>query len=127
MKTIIMLLSGLTSIMSILKTVETNNDPTAIGDNGTSYGILQIQRSVVRDVNRIYSTNYTHDDMFSEEASEEVFRMYLCYGKEVFLKKTGRFPNEEELVRMWNGGIYKGYTYNQTKSYYKKYLNVKRE
>lgn len=122
-----MLLSGLTSIMSILKTVETNNDPTAIGDNGTSYGILQIQRSVVRDVNRIYSTNYTHDDMFSEEASEEVFRMYLCYGKEVFLKKTGRFPNEEELVRMWNGGIYKGYTYNQTKSYYKKYLNVKRE
>ena len=127
MKTVIILLSGLTSIMSILKTVETNNDPEAIGDNGTSYGILQIQRSVVRDVNRIYGTNYTHDDMFSEEASEEVFRMYLCYGKEVFLKKTCRFPNEEELVRMWNGGIYNGYTYNQTKSYYKKYLNVKRE
>ena len=127
MRTIIILLSGLTSIMSILKTVETNNDVDAIGDNGTSYGILQIQRSVLSDVNRIYGTNYTHDDMFSEEASEEVFRMYLCYGKEVFLKKTCRFPNEEELVRMWNGGIYKGYTYNQTKSYYKKYLNVKRE
>ena len=125
MRTITILLSGLTSIMSILKTVETNNDVDAIGDNGTSYGILQIQRSVLSDVNRIYDTNYKHIDMFSEEASEEVFRLYLCYGKEVFLRKHCRFPTEEDLVRMWNGGIYKGYTYNQTESYYQKYLDVK--
>jgi hypothetical protein len=125
MKIVIILLSGLTSIMSILKQVETNNDPTAIGDNGTSYGILQIQRSVVSDVNRVYGTNYKHIDMFSEEASEEVFMLYLCLGKEKFLKKHKRFPTEEELVRMWNGGIYKGYTYKQTKAYYKKYLYVK--
>ena len=52
----------------------------------------------------------------TEEASEEVFMLYLCYGKEVFLKKHCRFPTEEEMVRMWNGGIYKGYKYNQTKS-----------
>ena len=119
------LLSGLTSIMSILKTVETNNKPDSIGDNGRSYGILQIQRSVISDVNRIYDTNYKHIDMFSEEASEEVFRLYMCYGKEVFLKKHCKFPTEEQMVRMWNGGIYKGYTYKQTKSYYKKYLDVK--
>ena len=125
MKTIIILLSGLTSIMSILKTVETNNDPTAIGDNGRSYGILQIQRSVLSDVNRVYGTNYKHEDMFSEKSSEEVFNLYLCLGKEKFLKKHKRFPTEEELVRMWNGGIYKGYTYNQTKLYYQKYLDVK--
>ena len=125
MRTITILLSGLTSIMSILKTVETNNDVDAIGDNGTSYGILQIQRSVLSDVNRIYDTNYKHINMFSEKASEEVFMLYLCYGKEVFLRKHCRFPTEEEMVRMWNGGIYKGYTYNQTKSYYQKYLDVK--
>ena len=119
------LLSGLISIMSILKTVETNNKPDSIGDNGRSYGILQIQRSVISDVNRIYDTNYKHIDMFSEEASEEVFRLYMCYGKEVFLKKHCKFPTEEQMVRMWNGGIYKGYTYNETKSYYKKYLDVK--
>ena len=127
MKTIAILLTGLTSIMSILKTVETNNDPDSIGDNGRSYGILQIQRSVLSDVNRIYGTDYRHRDMFYEEASEEVFMLYLCYGKEVFLKKHCRFPTEQELVRMWNGGIYKGYKYEQTKSYYEKYLDVKRE
>ena len=125
MRTIIILLSGLTSIMSILKTVETNNDVDAIGDNGTSYGILQIQRSVLSDVNRIYGTEYYHEQMFSEKASEEVFKLYMCYGREVFLKKHCRFPTEEEMVRMWNGGIYKGYKYKQTKKYYKKYLNVK--
>jgi len=125
MRTLTILLSGLTSIMSILKTVETNNNVEAVGDNGTSYGILQIQRSVLSDVNRIYGTDYRHEDMFSEEASEEVFRLYMCYGKEVFLKKHCRFPTEEEMVRMWNGGIYKGYTYSQTKSYYQKYLDVK--
>ena len=125
MRTITILLSGLTSIMSILKTVETNNNTDSIGDNGRSYGILQIQRSVLSDVNRIYGTDYRHKDMFDEEASEEVFMLYLCYGKEVFLKKYCRFPTEEEMVRMWNGGIYKGYKYNQTKVYYQKYLDVK--
>lgn len=125
MKTIIILLSGLSSIMSILKVVETNSNPDSIGDNGRSYGILQIQRSVLKDVNRIYGTNYKHEQMFSEKASEEVFKLYLCYGKEVFLRKHCRFPTEQEIVRMWNGGIYKGYTYRQTKDYYKKYLNVK--
>lgn len=125
MKTIIIILSGLTSIMSILKTVETNNNTDSIGDNGMSYGILQIQRSVLSDVNRIYGTEYYHEQMFSEKASEEVFKLYMCYGREVFLKKHCRFPTEEEMVRMWNGGIYKGYTYNQTKEYYKKYLDVK--
>lgn len=120
-------LSGLASIMSILKQVETNGDVNAIGDNGRSYGILQIQRSVLRDVNRVYGTEYYHDEMFSEEASEEVFMLYLCLGKEKFLKKHCRFPTEEEMVRMWNGGIYKGYTYKQTKLYYQKYLDVKKE
>ena len=120
-----MILGSLASIMSILKVVETNNDTDSIGDNGRSYGILQIQRSVLSDVNRIYGTDYRHNDMFNEEASEEVFMLYLCYGKEVFLKKHCRFPTEEEIVRMWNGGIYKGYKYNQTKSYYQKYLDVK--
>jgi hypothetical protein len=125
MKTIIVLLSGLTSIMSILKQVETNGNVNAIGDNGRSYGVLQIQISVLSDVNRVYGTNYRHKDMFDEKASEEVFMLYLCLGKEKFLKKHCRFPTEEELVRMWNGGIYKGYTYKQTKKYYKKYLSVK--
>ena len=120
-----MILGSLASIMSILKVVETNNDTDSIGDNGRSYGILQIQRSVLSDVNRIYGTDYRHKDMFNEEASEEVFMLYLCYGKEVFLKKHCRFPTEEEMVRMWNGGIYKGYKYNQTKVYYQKYLDVK--
>ena len=120
-----MILGSLASIMSILKVVETNNDTDSIGDNGRSYGILQIQRSVVSDVNRIYGTEYYHEQMFSEKASEEVFKLYMCYGREVFLKKHCRFPTEEEMVRMWNGGIYKGYKYKQTKKYYKKYLDVK--
>ncbi len=127
MKTVIILLSVLTSIMSILKQVETNNDITAIGDNGNSYGILQIQDSVISDVNRVYGTNYVHEDMFNEKASEEVFKLYLCLGKEIFLKKHCKFPTEEQLVRMWNGGIYKGYTYKQTNQYYTKYLDVKRK
>lgn len=125
MKTIIILLSGLTSIMSILKEVETNNNPKAIGDNGRAYGILQIHRSVISDVNRVYGTNYRYTDMFYVKDSEEVFELYICYGREVFFKKHCRFPTEEEIVRMWNGGIYKGYTYRDTKDYYKKYLDVK--
>jgi hypothetical protein len=28
---------------------------------------------------------------------------------------------------MWNGGIYKGYKYRDTKKYYNKYLKIKNE
>jgi hypothetical protein len=115
------------SILPTLCTVESNNDPLSVGDYGDAIGILQIHKICVDDVNRVYNTTYTHEDMFDEELSKEVFILYLTYGAVVYKNKFNRYPNEEELVRMWNGGIYNGYKIKSTKIYYKKYLKINYE
>ena len=66
-----MLLLGLNAkaeyneIVEVLKYVETLNNPTAIGDGGDSWGVLQIQEGVIKDVNRYFGTDYSHQDVFN--------------------------------------------------------------
>lgn len=112
---------SLDEIMEVLKYVETGNDPTLIGDKGTSYGVLQIQEAVVIDVNRRYGTHYTHEDMFQVECAEEVFKLYAQMGIERYCTKYGKEATAEVIIRNHNGGIYQGYRINATKKYYRRY------
>jgi hypothetical protein len=112
-------------IVEVLKYVETANQPHLIGDNGASWGVLQIQKSCVDDVNRYFGTNYTHNDMFNVACAEEVAILYMQMGAELYEKRTGRKATEEVLVRNHNGGIYRGYRINATRKYYRKYLKWK--
>jgi len=114
-------------IIEVLKHVETNNRPTMIGDNGDSYGVLQIQWRAVQDVNRYFGKQYTHEDMFQVECAEEVTALYMQMGAELYKKRTGKQPTEEILVRNHNGGIYKGYRNAKTLKYYRRYLKFKSE
>jgi len=112
----------LDEVMEVLKYVETLNDPSAVGDGGDSYGVLQIQAACVEDVNRYYGTKYTHDDMFNVACAEEVFKLYSTMGIQRYIKKYGVEPTTESIVRNWNGGIYQGYRINATRKYYKEYV-----
>lgn len=116
---------NITHIMEVLKQVESRGNTKAIGDSGRAYGILQIHNICVKDVNRLYGTNYSHSDAFDEVCSEEIFTLYLSKGIEFYKKKHGKHPTEKDIVRMWNGGIYSGYRKNSTLGYYKKYLKFK--
>lgn len=112
----------LDDVMEVLKYVESFNDPSAIGDGGDSYGVLQIQKACVDDVNRYYKTNYTHGDMFQVECAEEVFKLYAEMGIRRYINKYGAYPSTEIIVRNHNGGIYSGYRRSTTKKYYRRYL-----
>lgn len=112
-------------IVEVLKYVETLNEPDAVGDNGASWGVLQIQAGCVNDVNRYFGTNYTHEDMFQVECAEEVAELYMQMGAELYFEKYGKQPSEEVLVRNHNGGIYRGYRIGATKKYYRQYLKWK--
>lgn len=101
--------------------VESNKDSTAIGDGGKAWGIVQIHKIAVDDVNRLYGTQYTHADAFKVECAKEIFVLYLYAGITMFRNRYHRMPTEQEVVRMWNGGIYTGYRRITTIKYYKKY------
>lgn len=115
----------LLEIADVLKEVESSNDPQAIGDDGLAFGILQIHEPVVEDVNKFYGTSYTHEDAMNPEIAEDIFIKYISMGIKLYTDKCGFPPTDKEIVRMWNGGIYKGYEYEATKPYLAKYLKFK--
>lgn len=129
MKTIIAILLlntySIDGIIEVLKIVETQGKATEIGDNGRAYGILQIHKECVIDVNRVYGTNYVHSDAFKESVAEDIFKKYISIGISYYKKRYNKEPTEEDVVRMWNGGCYSGYLYPSTKKYYNKYLAYK--
>ena len=120
----LLLVNNFEPIYEVLKELESNNTENAIGDSGLAIGILQIHKSVIQDVNRYYGTDYTHKDAFDEVCSEEIFVLYISLGIKLYKKKYNKDPTEEDIVRMWNGGIYSGYRRDSTIKYYKKFLSI---
>jgi len=117
--------SELETMFEVLKHAESNNNALAIGDNGKAYGVVQIHKICVDDVNRIYGTGYTHQQMFDVTCAKEVFILYLQAGINRYTLRHGKLPTEGQVVRMWNGGIYRGYLKNATKRYLKRYYLFK--
>ena len=112
---------NLCEIREVLKYVESNNNPKAISPSGEGYGVLQIRKICIDDVNRYYGTDYTHEDAFNVAYSEEIFNLYISILYKRFERFRGREPTEEEIVRSWNGGIYQGFKIDATIPYYEKY------
>lgn len=117
--------TNLLEIANVLKEVETNNNPNAVGDGGLALGNLQIHEACVIDVNRYYGTTYTHQDAKNPKIAQDIFVKYLSLGIELYTLRCGYPPSEDEIVRMWNGGIYRGYEYTDTLPYLAKYKEYK--
>lgn len=112
----------LPEIREVLKHVETNYNPDVIGDNGTSFGILQIRQIAIDDVNQKCGTSYSHEDAFDVTCSEEIFDLYVTIWSDKLEIRHGREATVEDIVRIWNGGP-RGYQKNSTKHYYNKFIN----
>ena len=63
---------------------------------------------------------------FDESCAEEIFNLYISAGIKRYKVRYCRSPTEEEVVRMWNGGFYKGYRKKSTLRYYNKYKEYKK-
>ncbi len=78
-------------IQALIK-VESGGNSKAIGDRGRAYGILQIHRGVILDVNRWYGLKYTHRDAFDPVKARKICKLYTY--KMLHLKK--------KPVTLWN-------------------------
>ena len=107
------------SFLDAIVAVESHGNAKAIGDNGKAYGVYQIHKSYVEDVNRISGKNFTLADAFDKEKAKEMVKIYLTnYGKN-YEKKTGKTATNEVLARIHNGGP-SGYKKDATKKYWDK-------
>lgn len=109
-----------TRVLKAIATVESSNNPKAVGKGG-SVGLLQITPILVRDCNKILedkksNKRYTLNDRFNPEKSKEMFVLIQ--------EKYNPSNNIEKAIRIWNGGP--NYSIKGTQKYYnkvKKYLS----
>lgn len=113
----------LIGIIEKLMLIETNG-VDLVGDGGRALGCLQIHPIAVKEYNLTYGTDYKHKQMMDKETSVEVCIGLLNKGIDMYKKKYSKEPSEEDIVRMWNGGIYDGYKKQSTKKYWKRYKNL---
>ncbi len=82
-----------------------------VGDNGKALGCLQIHKEVVADVNRIYKTQFKHEDALNPVLAKEICELYLKHyaGETLRRIRPGEFAQgdagaSEICARIWNGG-----------------------
>lgn len=83
---------------------ESNMDPNAIGDRNLenkAYGIMQVRKTAMDDVNSTYGTNYTEQDLMDLDpvAIAEVGVGYLAVARDRY--GANSFA---EMAAMYNGG-----------------------
>lgn len=106
-------------LIKAIAQVESEGNPKAISKDGSSVGLMQITKVLVKDVNQRLKEKgskkrFTYNDRLNADKSVEMFIIYQeHYNKE---------HNIEKAIRMWNGGI--GYRKNLSKTnhYYKKVM-----
>jgi hypothetical protein len=81
----------------ILMLLESNLDPSAVGDGGRAVGCLQIHPILVRDVNMIANTSFTLEDRLDPNKSKQMALIY-------FRHYLGPRAKPEEMARLWNSG-----------------------
>jgi hypothetical protein len=94
-------------LLSALIQIESGGNDHAKGRHG-ELGALQIKPILVRDVNRIMGTSYTHTQVTNRAVSIFIAESYLAhYGKNL---------SDESLARLWQGGP-KGAKKSSTRAY----------
>ena len=94
-------------LLSALIQIESNGNDQARGRHG-ELGALQIKPIMVRDVNRIMGTSYTHQQVTNRTIAIFIAKSYFAH--------YGRNLSDESLARLWQGGP-KGLRKNSTRAY----------
>ena len=94
-------------LLSALIQIESGGNDHAKGRHG-ELGALQIRPIMVRDVNRIMGTSYTHAQVTNRAISTFIAESYFAH--------YGRNLSDESLARLWQGGP-KGLRRSFTRAY----------
>lgn len=109
-------ISIITLLLAMIQ-VESSGNDLAIGDNGASWGCLQLQAAYVQDAAEFAKKPWTHKDAFDRAKAIEITLAYMeRYAAE---KRLGRKPTAEDIARIHNGGP-GGYKKQSTKKYWLK-------
>ena len=78
---------------------ESGFNQAAVGDDGTAFGIFQVRQPAIDDVNRVYGTNFTIDDVKDINKNADVAMRYFKMQKDTYGAEDDR-----TALMMYNGG-----------------------
>ena len=115
----------MTDLIRRIIAVESSGNSHSIGDTklkNRAYGILQIRKPCLDDVNRANGTSYKPSDMLGNiELSIWLFEQYMkLYATE---KRIGRPATDEDMARIWCSGPL-GFKKEASLKYWNKVKNV---
>lgn len=87
-----------------IATIESSNNPDAIGDMGRSVGLYQISQGLLKDFNKAHKTDYYHVEMRSPDQAERVARWAFSAHFPAILRAMGKKVTTERLIVCWNAG-----------------------
>ena len=97
--------------------VESSGNDNAIGDNGASWGCLQLQSAYVQDAAEHAGEDWVHEDAFDRITAMKITLAYLArYATE---ERLGRPVTAQDIARIHNGGL-NGYKKQATEKYWVK-------
>ena len=99
-------------LLSALIQIESGGNDQAKGRHG-ELGALQIKSIMVRDINRIMGTSYTHQQVTNRATATFIANAYLSH--------YGRNLSDESLARLWQGGP-RGAKKSSTRAYGKRVM-----
>jgi len=109
------------NVLAAIRTVESNNNPDAVGDNGKAIGCYQIWRPYWQDAVEHSGLHGGYRDCFQCDYADLVVRGYMKrYATE---KRLGRPVTQEDIARIHNGGP-NGYKKKSTEKYWQKVKKV---
>jgi len=126
--------------LCVLAMVESGNNPNAVGDlklRNKAYGLYQIRKPYLDDVNRIYrkevrekfGRRLTIKDVYgrgSEGTATWVVKAYLSHYGKLYTKKTGRNPTAMVYARIHNGGPH-GWRKRSTWGYWLRFIREREQ
>ena len=106
----------MTLILALIQ-VESSGNDLAVGDNGKSWGCLQLQSAYVQDAAEYAKEDWNHFDAFDRNKSIEIFLAYMA--RYATPERLGRPVTAEDMARIHNGGP-GGYKKKATDKYWAK-------
>ena len=92
----------LTDVLTAIRTVESSNNPSAIGDSGNAIGVYQIWKVYHQDATEFSGIGGKYRDCLDPVYADKIVRAYM--GRYATEKRLGRPVTQRDIAVMHNGG-----------------------
>lgn len=90
-------------VLTAIRIVESNNDPSAVGDGGKAIGVYQVWKPYWKDAVQWYPhIGGVYEDCTDPSYADQVVRAYMS--RYANPRRLGRNVTQEDIARIHNGG-----------------------